>query len=400
MSWHYHFYRRRRYYNHTYQPKAKFFYSEKDFDFSSDDIDYEQFLLQEFFTADTVTKKRIFDYYLKVYGKISYSYLERTYSSWANGNYHLTDLMRDRLARVMLNCMDDESKYKLGSHQFLKSIKQSVKSFQDAQESKYKKTVYINNIQDLFGYYEHEFDDIQNLTGPTINYKAFSNEEAKEALDVSRYILEIKLQQSLDHVIRDLNIFLPYMHSFRFGSFSAKYHVSRYNMVVEFINVSLNDILIPQFISEENIESNNRFKKLSDKYLAWELISIRKKSNEAKCNSFLNENDIKMFVSNYEDLAKGDNKVNMQSSFQGEGGVLNIDIQLTPLKLLKTAITISSLKLIFYICVSVILEYFLISNNHYILGIILGIVIYHVAKTEKNKISSLIKEIDKYNGYQ
>ena len=115
MSWRY-----KKYYSYrrsSYRPN--FYYSEKELDFTNENLDYNQFLLQEFFNADLETRKKISNYYIDKFGERSFAYLKRKYSKWANGNYHLTDLMSGRILSLMPQFLNSEAKHKLGIHQFI-----------------------------------------------------------------------------------------------------------------------------------------------------------------------------------------------------------------------------------------------------------------------------------------
>jgi len=118
MSWRY------RSYNSYYKPK--FFFEEKDIDFTTERLDYHQFLLQEFFSADLETRKNICNHYIREYGNRSFAYLKRKYSEWANGDYHLTEMMRDRILYLMPQFLNKQAKQKLGLHDFLATIKNNT----------------------------------------------------------------------------------------------------------------------------------------------------------------------------------------------------------------------------------------------------------------------------------
>src|SRR5690606_16726983 len=117
---------------------------------------------------------------------------------------------------------------------------------------------------------------------------------------------------------------------------------------------------------------NSRFKEYSDKYLAYELVSLHKETNKAISNSFLNANDIQLFFAHYEELSNGESEVSMNSTFQGEGGILFLKAQMKPLKLLKTSIIISSIKLAIYFIVIITLVSLAINHKLFTLLIFGG----------------------------
>lgn len=381
----------------TYQ--SKFYFSEKEIDFTTEYLDYNQFLLQEFFSADLETRKKLSNYYFEIYGSRSFAYLKRKYSEWANGDYHLTDLMKERILSFMPKFLNDDAKHKLGIHEFMASIKNTVKSFQSSQKSTFRNSINIKKPQEVATIFEKEYEKIQTLTIRNFRFNVLTEEEKLEALEISKYILEIKLQKVFDQIERDFNIFLPYMFKFKRGIFSANYSISEFNLKVDITNTGLQDVEIAKFRIKE-IEANSRFKEYSNKYLAYELVSIHKDANKAVSNSFLNANDIQLFFTHYEELSNGESEVNMNSTFQGEGGILSLKAQMKPLKLLKTSIIISSLKLAITFIIAVTLVSLAINHKLFTLlifgGFFVGIFALSLVSEEIKLLKSLTKEYKTY----
>jgi hypothetical protein len=397
MSWKYRKYRKYRSYNRSYQPK--FFFSEKEIDFTTEYLDYSQFLLQEFFTADLETRQKLSNYYVNEYGLRSFAYLKRKYSEWANGDYHLTDLMKERITSIMPKFLNETSKHKLGIHEFMASIKNTVKSFQSSQKAIYRNTTNLKQPQEVVSIFDKEHEKIQTLTIRNFRFNVLTEEEKEEALEISKYILEIKLQKAFDQIERDFNTFLPFMIKFKRGNFTASYSIISLNLKVDMTNTGIEDIEIPKF-KINDIETNSRFKEYSDKYLAYELVSIHKEANKAVSNSFLNENDMQLFLSHYEELSNGDSEVSMNSNFQGEGGVLILKAQMKPLKLLKTSIAISAIKLVIYFMVIITLVSLAVNIELFTLlifgGFFVGIFTLSILIEEIKQLKILTKEFKSY----
>jgi hypothetical protein len=381
----------------TYQ--SKFYFSEKDIDFTTDYLDYNQFLLQEFFSADLETRIKVRKYYSDIYGSRSFAYLKRKYSEWANGDYHLTDLMKDRILSFMPKFLNDDAKYKLGIHEFMASIKHTVKSFQSSQKSTYSNLINPKELQAVFSIFKKEHQRIKMLTIRNFRFNVLTKEEKLEALEIIKYILEIKLQKAFDQIERDFNIFLPHMYKFKRGIFSADYCISAFNLRVDMINTGLQDFEIKEFRIKE-IDMNSRFKKYSDKYLAYELSSLQKDANKAVSNSFLNAKDIQLFFTHYHELSNCENEVNINSTFQGEGGILSLYVQMKPLKLLKSSIIISSLKLAIYFIFAVTLVSLATYYKRFTLlifgGFFIGIFALILVSEEIEQLRSLTKEYKNY----
>lgn len=394
MSWRYRKYRR---YSRSYQPK--FFFSEKEIDFTNEYLNYNQFLLQEFFAADLETRQKLSNFYVQKYGSRSFAYLNRKFSEWANGNYHLTDLMRERITSIMPKFLNEAARHKLGIHEFMASIKNTIKSYQSNQKSA---PIYATNLkqpQELVSIFKKEYEKIQLLTIQNFRFNVLADEEKEEALEISKYILETKLQKAFDQIERDFNTFLPYMSILKRGIFSAYYSVASFNLRFNIANTVFDDIEIPKF--NVNItEANSRFKEYADKYLAYELVSIHNEANKSVSNSFLNANDLQLFFSHFEELSKGESEVIMNSTFQGECGVLTLKAQIKPLKLLRTSIAITSIKLAIFFIVNFTLVLFTIHHKFFTLlifgGFFVGIFMFSFVIAEIKQLKSLIKEFNTY----
>jgi hypothetical protein len=370
---------------------SKFYFTEKEIDFTEEYLNYEQFLLQEFFMADIETAEKISDYYYNIYGARSLAYLNRNTSGWVKGQYHLTELMRGRITSIMPKFLNKKAKHKLGVHEFMAAIKNTVKSFQLNQKQKFRNTTNLKSVHEVVSIFENEYEQIQTLVNPNFRFNVLTEKEKLEALEISKYILEIKLQKEFDQIERDFNVFVPYLFKFKSGLFTSNYSITYFNLKVNITNAGVEEIKIPKFKIKE-LESNNRFKEYLDKYLSYELLSIHKEANKAVYNSFLNSTDIEFFIKHYEELSKGESELKINSTFQGEGGILSLNISMKPLKLLKTLIIISSLKLILYLIVAITLILFTLNYKYIILIIFEGIFASIMIFDQTNQLKSLIKE--------
>ena len=394
MSW-----GNRKYRGYSQSNRPKFFFSEKEIDFTTEYLDYSQFLLQEFFTADIETRQKLSNFYIQEYGTRSFFYLNRKYSEWANGDYHLTELMKERITLLMPKSLNNKAKHKLGIHEFMASIKNTVKSFQTSQKFTFRNSSNLKQPQEVISIFEKEYEKTQAITIRNFRFNVLTEEEKEEALEISKYILEIKLQKEFDQIERDFNTFLPFMSKFKRGIFSASYSISTFNIKVDITNTLIDDIEIPKFNINE-AKANSRFKEYSDKYLAYELVSLRKEANKAVSNSFLNANDIQLFFAHYEELSNGESEVSMNSTFHGEGGILSFKVLIKPLKLLKTSILVSTIKLAIYIFViitlaSLALNYTLFSLLIFVIFFI-GVFAFSQVNEQINQIKSLTKEFKTY----
>jgi len=109
-----------------------------------------------------------------------------------------------------------------------------------------------------------------------------------------------------------------------------------------------------------------------------------------------------LFFTHYEELSNGESEVNMNSTFQGEGGILSLKAQMKPLKLLTTSIIVSAIKLVIYFIVIITLVSLAITMTHklFILlifgGFFLGIYAFALVSEEIKQLKSLTKEFKTY----
>jgi hypothetical protein len=391
MNW-----RRNYYHRNTY--KEKFYFSEQEIDFTTEYLDYNQFLLQEFFNADLTYRKRISEYYNNKYGEQSFAYLKRKYTEWANGNYHLTDLMKSRIISFMPQFLTEEAKHKLGVHAFISSIKRTVNSFW--KNRNYQSTKRLSNLEELLNLFKSDNDRINNLN-PIIRTRLdiLSNEEIIEAGEIIRYILKVKLQNAFNQINRDFEIFFPFISNFNRGSISINYEFSFYNCSIELSKSDKNKLGFLKFYIAE-IDSQSRYKGYADKYLAYEMVSIHTDNKKAIVKSFLNNHDMNLFWGHYEELAKGESLAIMNATFQGEGGILRLNAEVKPLRVLRISISKSVFKIIvFVIIISGLVSWSINMEWNTLLiwgGIIGGLFGLNFIREEYSQLKTLLKEHRKY----
>lgn len=390
-------------YNYYGQPnKEKFYFSEQEIDFTIEDLDYEQFLLQEFFGADLETRKKISDYYLKKYGNRAFEYFQKKYSLWANGNYHLTDLMKGRIISLMPKFLNDDAKYKLGINDFITTIKRTVDSFwYKSNNPKYSffSNSRLTDFNDVVALFENDYQMINAMTIDYFQYNVLNNEEMKEALEISKFILKVKLQNAFNQVKKDFETFLPFVRKFKSGTLFAKYYISYYEESLSLRDLDFHGVTLPSFEIKE-IVSRTQYSKYCNKYLAYEMLSLNSESKIAISKSFLNEDDLSLFYSQYEELSQGESFFKMNGTFQGEGGVLELSVKMKTIKALKMSITKSVMKLIIYLLIITLVVAWSIKQEWFLflVFVVLGLgfhIVFFISEAY-NECKILINEYRKY----
>jgi hypothetical protein len=378
--------------------KPKFFFSEKELDFTSEILDYNQFLLQEFFNSDKDTKRKLAKYYVDKFGMRAYSYLDRKYSEWANGDYHITDMMQDRILSFMPKFLSKDAKHKLGIHEFMASIKHIVKIHERDQNYLYNSYKTITNSDDLFNIFQCEYEKIKKITSYKFKFNVLSDDEKTEAIEIGKYILEIKLQSVFEQIESDFNIFLPYIERLNMGVVKANYKIHKFKVQIELSKVK--DIEIPRLDIKDS-DTNSRFKYYAEKYLAFELLGLRKHNESALKDSILSRSDLDMFENHMNKVILGDIEVSLSSIFHGKAGELNLFLSFIPKRLLYNSILKSIFKIVSYgLIVIFLLSLSLFENIEsifVIVGFIFGLSLLGIIKFEFDTLNNFIAQL-KQNG--
>jgi len=376
-------------------------FKDLEFDFSDKNyFSYSDFMLSEFFNSTKELKEKFLDAYYRDYGAGPYNHMIRSHwYKWEYGSRSVSDTQSYRIYSIMEELIDDSAKHRLGMNEFMMSIKKTIKSFESSRVKGFSNIKKIKNVKDLIEIFIEQQEKIETLELVDINSRIISIEEKEEALQISKYILKTKLQKTFDQIERDFKIFFPFMSEFNRGIFLANYSIKVFKIEIDFTKKEIEDLYIPKFQINE-LEINNNFQVYSDKYLANELLLIHQQGNKAVKNSFLNVNDIQLFLTQYKQLTDTKNLVNMNSTYEGEGGILKLEVELKPLKLLTFSILISSSKLLIYTTIIIALIILAINTKSYILlilgGLLLGSFAFELISEEIKKLKLLIKEFKTY----
>lgn len=326
------------------------YYSKREIDFSTENINYEQFLLQEFFNSDAETWAKICRYYRSIHGNRSLSYLARKFNEWKNGDYHLTDLMESRILETMPKFLTTEAKEKLSLNDFLSLIKRSIKHFERKQVERTYNFSDLTEIEPIIEMFRKEVKEINTFNIQKARFGLLSTDEKDEAREIVKYILNIKLQTIYNQLKNDLNVILPFIGRVTRGKVSIDYRLRGLRASCNFRNVKLISVQFAKFEIRE-MYSTSRFDTFANRYLAYEMLEIHKKSMMTKSDGLINELDLDTFFNEYEKFTFGENEVKMNSIFRGEAGDLAINATIVPIKLLRIAIYKSTYRILIIVLV-------------------------------------------------
>ncbi|MBS9767064.1 MAG: hypothetical protein KGV44_05945 [Flavobacteriaceae bacterium] len=340
--------------------KEKFYYTEKEIDFTVH-LDYNQFYLQEFFNLDDNMLNRFFEEYLSSYGQVSLTYLKKKYNSWKKRHYHLTRHMQDKIIRLMPLFITNEAKHKLGVYEFTNLIRINIEYW-----SWSKVDTFIWNwnlkIEDVIKRFEDDYDRICKFT---LRYKydgvfkILLNDEVKEVEAICKYILKTKLIVEFNKLKDDFEVFFSYVDKIKeYDIEDVEYNLSFYSGK---LNLTNKDCCLNKFSTVNfNIpytENNSKYKNIADKYLAYELVNVRNENNKKIVKSILNKNNLDLFLSHYNNLANTKSVSHLKGSFNGEGGVLFLNLKIIPPYILKWLIVKSITTIILLVFFSGLILY-------------------------------------------
>lgn len=313
----------------------KTYYSEKEIDFTSSYLDYRQFILQQFFNSDDNTWLKIARYYRDQHGNRALGYLQRKFHEWKDGDYHLTDLMQSRILDVMPRFLTFEAKQKLGLYEFLSTIKSIVKN---KELKKRYNSENIDSFKRFVDIIKEELENINETKLPPLRFNMLGKKEKSEVLNISKYILKIKLQSIYKHITKDIEVVSPYFRKNNLDRFSISYSANFGSYKLHLENKELGRTTFPEF-EISNIKSNNQYDIYAERYLAYELKDILNERSKNVVDGFLTTTDIDIFLSKYLELKKStDCEVKMKGEFNGEIGQLKMNVHYIPPKLLDIEI--------------------------------------------------------------
>ena len=374
----------------------KFYYSGVEIDFTKDDLNYEYFLLQEFFNANNDTISKVSNYYSNAFGEKALEYLDRKFGEWSKGDYHLTNMMKGRIVDMMPKFLNQNAKHKLGIHEFMNCIKNTVKSNQLRSAYLQRR---LNDVDALSGIIEKEYEKINGIKVVYQNsFNILTTKELQEAEGISKYILFTKIESLVSQIELDFNNFLPYTNKFEKGKIDRIYSIPLLSVDFDLSTMRTVNVELPMIDSYYR-ETNNQFKSYSDRYLAYELTEVRKASNISTVNSFFNLSDLKILVDRYLVLLNSKSNAKISSKFICQAGTLTILIDIKPSIVIIISILMSLGKLIISTLVYFFLFQWAFSSSRGVYFFILLIatgVEYLFGKYEFEKLKSLNKELQSY----
>jgi hypothetical protein len=361
-----------------------------------DQFDIFDFLKKEFFNTDKETFRLIADFYRKNYGESAHEYMLKTYKSWKKGTVNVSSLTFNRIIECVPQFLSPEKRLyilRCEIYNFLEKAKEKLKT----------DNLKLTKLHHIFETLQKEIINFNesNLKW-FIGKNIFPVDQVEHYLCVCKYALNERLIQSYKQSINDLSIISEKFLAFRYNIDSAFFKIDFLNISIDVSKISKNKI--PQIpLHSLSLNLDKSFIKFGEKYILEELMKISFYEKEGEVNASLKSKDIDTIFSHFVAITKGKNEVTINSKLQGDGGILIMKLEFTPIKKSIETILISLSKLIAIVVVLTIGTQMVIKFNfNWILpvmalgGFVFIIYILTIIPEEIIKISKSIIQIIRY----
>jgi hypothetical protein len=288
-------------------------------------FDIYEYLRKEFFNADNETFQLIARFYRTHYGDSAYSYMLNTYNSWKNGSVSVSTLTMGRIIECVPKFLSPEKR--------LYILRCEIYNFIEKAKVKLKYSdLKLTKLHFIFETLQKEIINFsENNLHWFIGKNIFPVEQVEHYLSVCKYALNERLIQSYKQTMNDLHIIADKFEAFSYEIDSATYKIDFLNLSFNVLQINTNKI---SYVPLESLSINidNSFKKFGEQYILEELMKMSFYEKEGEVNASLKSKDIDVIFSHFVDLTKEKNAVTMTSKFQGDGGILILQLEFTPFK--------------------------------------------------------------------
>lgn len=291
-----------RYYNHT-------FYTNRD--------KSKHFVKEEFFKFDKNLLEVLANKYRNEYGTKAYNYLKETFHKWKNGQVRISDQTVERILKFVPRLLPLNKQYQL--------LKLEISSFIEKTTVSYN---YQNvNTKNLEEHYIKYIEKIHKFNADDLRWfvkGSFEEEELSEFIVISKFVLEKKLQQSINQVKHDISVINGYLDLFEDLFFEITYRVDLLGVtiLINGENVShpnVNFLYLNKRFDKNNLQIND--------IIIDEILKISYSENKGQIDGALQEYDILKVVGKARELNEMSREFVIDSNLKGRGGFLNLKLE-------------------------------------------------------------------------
>lgn len=324
-------YYKRKYYNSYYDSHTYTSYSDET----------QSYIRKEFFSINKTTFMQIAELYRSLYGEKPYSYLLEAYDLWKKGKRRVADQTMERILKCVPKYLSKEKK--------LFILKSEIIQFIERQQKKYEnKPINCKQIDDI---YKEFFNSIEHFDDKDLRWfvkDVFTKIEIDKYIEISKYVVKKKLEQSYHQVKSDLKILYPVVSQISFGVETQYYTIDFFKTKLDLntfpeITMRLGQRGVPEPSLDENIDERMLT------YLVDEILKLTYIQEVGKINQEISQNDLSILWKRYKDFLDNDIEAAIFSEFQGKGGIFSIKIVLKSKAKLNQEFVLSVSKSIAYL---------------------------------------------------
>jgi hypothetical protein len=355
----------------------------------------QSYIRKEFFNIDRTTFLKIAEVYRALYGEKPYNYLLEAYGLWKKGKRRVADQTMERILKCVPKYLSIDKRLFILKSEIIQFIERQQKKFEN-------KPISSNQIDDI---YKEFFNSIEHFANEDLRWfvkDVFTKTEIDKYIEISKYVVKKKLEQSYHQVKSDLEILRPVVSQLLFGVKKQFYIIDFFKTKFDLntftgINMRLGQKGIPEPTLDDNIDE----RMLSD--LVDEILKLTYIQEVGKINQVISQSDLSILRKRYKDFLDNDNEAEILSEFRGRGGIFSIQILLKSKYKLRQELILCKSKAIAYL-LGFVLEFFLLMKYRHhgksyiilLLFIIVAIILLKKAKQEYSKSKTLRLEIINY----
>lgn len=278
----------------------------------------QSYIRKEFFNINRTTFLQIAELYRSIYGEKPYRYLLEAYDFWKEGRRRVSDQTMERILKCVPKYLSKEKK--------LFILKLEIIQFIERQQKKYEyKPIHFNQLEAI---YEEFFNSIEQFDYNDLRWfvkDVFTKKEIDKYIEISKYVVKKKLEQSYHQVKSDLEILYPIVSKISFGVKTQFYTIDFFKTKFDlntFPEITMR--LWRKEVSPPSLDDNIDERMLS--YLVDEILRLTYIHEAGKINQEISQNDLSILWKQYKDFLDNDNEADIFSEFQGKGGIFSIEI--------------------------------------------------------------------------
>ena len=288
------------------------------------------------------------------------------------------------------------------------NLKNEVINFiKNLHHKQQNKKASISDVNSLFeNYIEHIEKFNQNnlsfITNTFITKKKFTAEKIEQFTLVSKYALFEKLNLAYRQVQSDLTLIKNKLSGFNTGIFKATYQIDFLNASIDLSHINETELNFIQ-LKKQDVNPDGTYKQFAAQYILEEFIQMSFSQKAGEVNHFVKSKDLDFFISQYHEIIDSESEASLHSEFKGEGGQLNLTLEIKSLRKIKSLIFFSCSKMLLFtaIIIGAIVAIFTFELHKVIVlliigGLIVGGILLEAFKTEIKKINDLKIDLKRY----